>query len=126
MVLKDEKEFAGDGKQKGSVRVETTTRMSVQNRHQKPPASLSHNIEEVEVRRESAPEDGVPEVRSTAVQGLLGNFAPNHLLTFGLPNVIKSESGCKIGEKCSFAHRQVEGHPAKSRKRMVTRVQWPY
>ena len=29
----------------------------------------------------------------------------------------KSESGCKFGEKCSFAHRQVEGQPKqKSRK----------
>ena len=41
MVLKEEKEFAISGKQKGSVRVETnavsgTTVMNVQNRHQKP------------------------------------------------------------------------------------------
>ena len=29
----------------------------------------------------------------------------------------KSESGCKFGEKCSFAHRQVEGQPSKKPKK---------
>ena len=28
----------------------------------------------------------------------------------------KSESGCKFGDKCSFAHRQVEGQPCKKPK----------
>ena len=57
MVLKDEKEFAVSGKQKGSVREETnavsgTTVMSVQNRHRKPLHPLSHQHKEVEMRRE--------------------------------------------------------------------------
>ena len=56
MVLKEDKEFAISGKQKGSVREETsvvsgTTGMSVQNRHQKPLHPLSHQHKEVEVRR---------------------------------------------------------------------------
>ena len=29
----------------------------------------------------------------------------------------KSESGCKFGDKCSFAHRQVEGQPSKKPKK---------
>ena len=29
----------------------------------------------------------------------------------------KSESGCKFGQKCSFAHRQVEGQPSKKPKK---------
>ena len=29
----------------------------------------------------------------------------------------KSESGCKFGNKCSFAHRQVEGQPCKKPKK---------
>ena len=36
----------------------------------------------------------------------------------------KSENGCRFGEKCSYAHRQVEEQPSKrSKKRMVTKVQ---
>ena len=56
-MLKEDKEFAITGKQKGSVREETnavtdTTWMSVQNRHQKKPLHpLSHQHQEVEVRR---------------------------------------------------------------------------
>ena len=43
-----------------------------------------------------------------------------------LPNVnsINSESGCKFGEKFSFAHRQVEGQPPKKQKKDVTKMQW--
>ena len=57
MVLKEDKEFAISGKQKDNVREETnavsgTTVMSVQNRHQKPFHPLSHQHQEVEVRRE--------------------------------------------------------------------------
>ena len=57
MVLQEDKEFATNGKQKSSVREETsvvfgTTGMSVQNRHQKPLHPLSHQNKEVQVRRE--------------------------------------------------------------------------
>ena len=56
VVLKDDKEFALNGMQKGSVREDTseasgTTGMSVQNPHQKPLHPLSHQQKEVEVRR---------------------------------------------------------------------------
>ena len=56
MVLKEDKENAINGKQKYSVREETsvvsgTMKTSVQKRHQKPLRSLNHQNKEVEVRR---------------------------------------------------------------------------
>ena len=37
----------------------------------------------------------------------------------------KTNSGCRFGEKCSFAHRQVDEQPTKKGlKRMMTKVQW--
>ena len=56
MVLKEDKEFAISGKQKGSVQVETnavsgTMKISVQNRHPKPHHPLNHKHKEVEVHR---------------------------------------------------------------------------
>ena len=63
MVLKEE--FAISGKQKDSFREETsvvsgTTGMNVQNQHQKQLHPLSHQHQEVEVRREKgASEAGV-------------------------------------------------------------------
>ena len=35
----------------------------------------------------------------------------------------KTKSGCRFGEKCSYAHRQVDEQPVKGPKRMMTRVQ---
>ena len=54
-VLKEDKENAINGKQKGSVREDTsavsgTMKISVQNRHQKPLHPLNHQHKEVEVR----------------------------------------------------------------------------
>ena len=36
----------------------------------------------------------------------------------------KSENGYRFAEKYSYAHRQVDEHPSKRSKRMVTKVQW--
>ena len=36
----------------------------------------------------------------------------------------KTKSGCRFGEKCSYAHRQVDEQPTRGLKRMVTKVQW--
>ena len=35
----------------------------------------------------------------------------------------KTKSGCRFGEKCSYAHRQVDEQPSKRSKRMMTKVQ---
>ena len=36
----------------------------------------------------------------------------------------KTKSGCRFGEKCSFAHRQVDEQPTKGLKRMMEKVLW--
>ena len=36
----------------------------------------------------------------------------------------KSENGCRFGEKCSYAHRQVEEEPSKKVKKNGDKVQW--
>ena len=56
MVLKEDKDNAINGKQKDSVREETsvvssTMKISVQNRHQKQLQPLNHQHKEVEVHR---------------------------------------------------------------------------
>ena len=56
-MLKEDKENATNGKQKDSVREETsvvsgTMKISVQSRHQKPLHPLNHQHKEVEVHRE--------------------------------------------------------------------------
>ena len=37
----------------------------------------------------------------------------------------KTKSGCRFGEKCSFAHRPVDEQPTKGLKRIMTKVLWP-
>ena len=38
--------------------------------------------------------------------------------------IYKTKCGCRFGEKCSFARRQVDQQPTKGLKRMMTRVLW--
>ena len=65
---------------------------------------------------------------STAVQGLpQRNLHHSILWKWHPPECLfyKSENGCRFGEKCSYAHRQVDELPSKrGLKRMVTKVQW--
>ena len=35
----------------------------------------------------------------------------------------KTKSGCRFGEKCSYAHRQVDEQPSKRFKQKMTKVQ---
>ena len=37
-----------------------------------------------------------------------------------------TKSGCRFGEKCSYAHRQVDEQPTKRLRRMMTKVLWLY
>ena len=116
MVLKEDKEFATSGKQKDSVREETnavsgTTGMSVQNRHGKTTPSS-------EPPTQGTSAAGV-RVGKPTVQRLHERYL-NHLVTIGiLPNVsfYKSESGCKIGDKCSLPHWKVEEQPNEKPKK---------
>ena len=123
VVSKEDKENAINGKQKDSVREETsavssTTRISVQNRHQKPLHPLNHQHTEVEVCRGNAPSDAEASLGSptdSRAKTPWKVLALNYFVTIGiLPNVsFMSESGCKFGDMCSFAKRQVEGQPSK-------------
>ena len=38
----------------------------------------------------------------------------------------KSEKGCKFGDKCSYAHRQVDEQLSKKSKKMVTKLKWHF
>ena len=96
MVLKEHKENAINGKQKDSVREERsvvsgTTKISVQNRHQKPLHPLNHQHKEVEVLRgKRTSEAGVHQGSSldSRAKTTCQVFAPIHLVTIGiLPNV---------------------------------------
>ena len=64
---------------------------------------------------------------SMAMQGLTSKeLAPIHSVNSGtLPECLfyKTKSGCRFGEKCSYAHRQVDNNLVKGQKRMTTKVQ---
>ena len=80
-------------------------------------------------------EPEVPEVEVPVVECLDGlaritskELAPIHSVKSGtLQNACSAsqEKGCRFGEKCSCAHRQVDGQPSKRSEKMVTTVQWP-
>ena len=90
MVLKEEKEFAFSGNQKGSVREETnavsgTTVMNVRSRQQKRFHFLNHHHQEVEVRRDKgASEAGVRLGRPIDSRAKTSRtvLALNYLVTF--------------------------------------------
>ena len=49
-----------------------------------------------------------------------GNYAITHFVKSGTPPeclFYKSKSGCRFGEKCSYAHRQVDEQPTKRSKK---------
>ena len=124
---KGDKEFANNGKQKGSVREETsvvsgTTKISVQNRHQKPLHPLSHQHKGRTASRK----------KNLRGQSPSGKFARQPCKDFlkGTRTKLrcdckqplkcqfyKSESGCKFGNKCSFPHKKVEVQPHKKPKK---------
>ena len=106
MVLTGDTEFSINGKQKGSVREETnavsgTAVMSVQNQHKKPTHPLSHQHKGVKVRRQ----DFLTGIRTEL---LCDSWHPPEC------QFCKSESGCKVGNMCSHAHRQVDEQPRKA------------
>ena len=113
MALREEKVCVTSGKIKASVRRETNAVSSMrvtivhQNRHRKPLHPLSHQHQEVEVRREKrATEAGVRLGRPVDSRGNTSCkvLAANYFVTIGiLPNII-SELGCKFGAECSFPH----------------------
>ena len=89
---------------------------------------LSHQHKEVEVRREKRNFTGwSPSGKSNRLpcRDFLTGICTKLPCDYWHPpecQFYKTESGCKFGDKCSFAHRQVEGQPSKKKgKRMVTK-----
>ena len=135
VVLIEEKEFAISGKQKGSVREETSavsaaTVMSVQNRHRKPLHPLSHHHQEVEVRREKGTsEAGVRLGRpiDSRAKTSWKVLALNYLVTVGiLPNVNSTSLNRVVNsaQSARFRTGRLRNNQIKGRRRVVTKVQW--
>ena len=127
---REEREFAISGTQKVSVREETnavsdTRVMIVKSRHQKPLHPLSHQHQEVEVRREKRSLRGRSQsgksnrqpcknfLKGTCTELPGDCWHPPECQFF-----FKSETGCKSGaEECSFPHWKVEEEPDKRPKK---------
>ena len=118
----------GSGKPTGSVLKDTiavsvTIITSVQNRHSRILLRVLSCGRMKEMRRE--PE--VPEARVPVVECLDGHaritskeLAPIHSEKKWHPSeclFYKSEDGCRIGEKCSYAHSQIDEQPGKRSKK---------
>ena len=77
--------------------------------------------------RDMRPEPEVPEAEVPVVECLDGparitskELAPIHFVKKWHPPeclFYKTKSGCRFGEKCSFAHRQVDEQPTKRSKK---------
>ena len=86
---------------------------------------MSENHREPEVPEEEVPVeeclDGLARITSE-------ELAITHFEKWHPPECLlyKTKNGCRIGEECSFAHRQVDEQPTKWSKRMMTKVQWLY
>ena len=127
-MLKEGTENAFNGKQKDSVREETsvvsgTMKISVQNRHQKPLHFLKLQHKEAEARREKKNVFGRSPSgkfdRQPCTDYLKGTCTKSLCDYWHLPEcqLQKSESGCKFGDKCSFAYRQLDGQRSKKPKK---------
>ena len=83
---------------------------------------LNHQHKEVEVRRGKRTSEAGVHLKSSLdsrAKITWKVFAPNHLVIIGIlsnVNSIKTESGSKGGDACSFAHRQVEDQPSKKKE----------
>ena len=120
-VNKELQEIVGSGKPTGRVLKETiavsvTVSISVQKQHSRIllRALLRGRMREMH-REPEVPEAKVPveECFDCAARITSKELAPIDSVKSG----ILHESGCRFGEKCSYAHRQVEEQPRKRSKR---------
>ena len=126
-VSKEFLETVGNGKPTGSVSKETiavsaTMSISVEKLHSRIRLrNLSCSRMSENHREPAVPEAGVPVVES--LDGLaritLEELAMTHFVKNGtLQNAFyKTKSGCRFGERCSFAHRQVDEQPTTRSKK---------
>ena len=125
---KEFSEIVGNGKLTGSVHKETiavsdTIRISVQNRHSR--TLLQDPLTQQSVKNASrtrSPRGRSPNgrmsrwpckdyLKETCTNSFCEKWHPPGCLFH------KSEKGCRFGEKCSYAHRQVDEQPSKRYKK---------
>ena len=121
-------ETVGSGKPTGSVPKETiavsvTISISVQNRHSRilsPSSSTRQSVKNAS--RTRSPRGKSPSgkmarlpckdyLKGTCTTPFCEKWRPPECLFY------KSENGCRFGEKCSYAHRQVDEQPSKRSKK---------
>ena len=84
---------------------------------------MSENHREPEVPEEKSPSGRMSRwfckdfLKGTCTNSFCEKWHPPECLFY------KTKSGCRCGEKCSYAHRQVDEQPSKRSKKMMTKVQ---
>ena len=126
-MYKEFLEIVGNGSPTGSVPEETIAI----------PATISMRVEKQHSRillryllrgtmREKRREPEVPEEEAPVVASFAGfaritskELASTRSVKSGTPECLfyKTKSGCEFGEKCSYAHRQVDEQPGKRSKK---------
>ena len=102
-----------------SFRHDMSKRGQVTQSNSSPNSFMQQN--ERNASRTRSPEEKVPVVE--CLDGLARitskQLAPIHSVKGGTPRmlVLQDKSGCKFGEKCSYAHRQVDEQPSKRSKK---------
>ena len=121
---KEAKEIVGSGRLMGSVRKETiavsdTIRISVQNQPT-PRSSTQQNVKNAS--RSRSPRGKSPSGRMSRLpckDFLKGTCNNSFCEKWHPPECLfyKTKSGCRFGETCSYAHRQVDEQPRKRSKK---------
>ena len=123
----------GNGKPTGSVRkeriaVSDTTKISVQNRHSRILLQDLLRSRMREMHREPRVLEAEVQVgkwldcraritsKGTCTTPFREKWHPPECLFY------KSENGCKFGDKCSYAHRQVDEQPSKKSKKKGDKI----
>ena len=131
-VNKEVLETVGKGKLTGNVREETiavsdTIKISVQNRHSRTRLRILSCSRVRDASRTSSPRGRSPSgrmfrlpckdyLKGTGTTPFCEKWHPPECLFY------KSENGCRFGEKCSYAHRQVDEQPSKKSKMKGDRI----
>ena len=132
-MYKEFLEIVGNGKPTGSALKETlavsaTILISVEKLHHQILLQISFmQQDEKKASRTRSPRGKSPSGRMSrwpCKDYLKGTCTNSFCEKWHLPECLfyKTKSGCRFGEKCSYAHRQVDEQPGKP-KRMMTKVQ---
>ena len=135
MALREEKVYVTSGKIKANVGEETNavsdTRVMIvhQNRHRKPLHPLSHQHQEVEMRREKGASEAEDSLGSPTDSRAITSWkvlALNCFVTNGiLPtfNSISQKRDVNSAQSAHFRTGRLRNHPTKGRRRVVAKVQ---